>query len=139
MHHRRSYKETLVTVLSRMSRSVTRNQVAGSKPASKPGLAHHKRAHKTAHTHVLHRRDCCSVLSPYCCLVYCLMSMLLLSIISRSVTSRHTNPVAGSRPASMLDLLHAVNPLPEADVYALVARMLVSVCGCVCPRGSDAG
>ena len=57
--------------------------------------------------------------------------MLLLSIISRSVTSRHTNPVAGSRPASMLDLLHAVNPLPEADVYALVARMLVSVCGCV--------
>ena len=31
----------------------------------------------------------------------------------------------------MLDLLHAVNPLPEADVYALVARMLVSVCGCV--------
>jgi len=39
----------------------------------------------------------------------------------------------------MLDLLHAVNPLPEADVYALVARMLVSVCGCVRLCGSDAG
>jgi len=27
----------------------------------------------------------------------------------------------------------------RVGVYALMTRMLVSVCGCVCPRGSDAG